>query len=1349
MQKIKTTFLFLILLLTTGWYSNAYSQIKPTPSFDAIGGYISQQNEGIFIPTNGTVRYTDTSQNDPQSLTWTFEGGTPATSNAKIINVSYHTKGKYDVTLSCTNAAGTSEITASDMVQVGGRTSIWNMQKGETGDILYTLPSGGGYLTGTNNIGMIAFAEKFNAPATTGEISEIKIKFRKENSSNTEKLAVAIFAPNSAGMPSVELGKTTIKTDLIIDGQYTTITFPKPIIVTTEFFVVVSAAQNNTVAILSSSSDTENNTAYCLSNNNIWNTMEAARGVKLNLNIVPLFQYNELHSDKNLLQFNDKNNLPQSVTVSSNTSWKATPSAPWIRIDNVNPNSFTVALDDNTQSYKKGYITLTGGGIRRIINVEQAISAPLNLVAENDGDHNVKLNWKKDFVVSDDIYDDFESYTPFTLNPIGLNNWYYIDGDGLQTYSITNITYPNQELPTAFILFDPTVTTPPISPNEQNIRAHSGNKFLACFSSPYGAVNDWIISPELNYNGEFKFVFWAKSGNVTPSLIEKFKVMYSTSHESDFLELSNGVINPPAKWTRYEFTVPAGTKHVAINCISNRDFMLMIDDIFIGQGNIPASDTYSISSIEPALSNTIYNREFKGDRNSISSSLLEFINSQKNGNTKIIPKIEGSQEINIPVIKKKTAGEKPKIQLQQMAQLKSPRITMTVSPSTRFIKWHNNEVLTPINITGVSKYEAAIRFNAEDLSTYLGYQLTSVDLLINSTGTYFLKIYKNGKAIAYQPINNVVTGEFFRVDLTKPIDIDPTIDELLIGYEVSDFSGRPSVIDNTANVRNKGALIKFDGYWENLFDHGIITGNWMIGGVLKKTNQETEVIYNIYRQGEKIGETSNPYYTDENIPISGNICYTVTAIQKSGSTLESTKSNAACLTVKQLLTVTANDAERYFGEDNPNVTGKYTIDGFIDGDTDAMLSKKPVVSIDPLIYYKHLQIGSYNNAVEISGAEDNTEKYRFIYRNGTLNIKALENDASLASLKIDGASYTDTEIPELYTIDCDNPNKKINIEIFPNHPKATIELLSNNPAIVMLGNTITVDIEKPAKEKVSFAIIAHDGTTREEFSFFVERPFCTDASLKTIKINDVELNNVPELYTIDCRNMVDEVKMIITPNDPKATVQLLSTGSAIQLDNTITVNTGKPSSQKITFVIIAHDGLTKEEFDIVIDKYFVFDDIVITRWNCTMAVINNPANNGGYKFVSYKWYRNGNEISQNQSYYGGEEHTNGDKYYVEMTTDHGVVLRTCEIAPELRSLTIKAYPNPISGMETVYVDADVEEELLLNATIEVYSTSGTKVKEVKVTGRLTPITLESSSGTYIFRFRGDQGFTKELKVIKK
>ena len=65
-----------------------------------------------------SVTFTDTSTNIPSAWTWTFEGGTPATSTDQNPVITYNTPGVYDVTLVAANYNGTNQVVVTDQITV-------------------------------------------------------------------------------------------------------------------------------------------------------------------------------------------------------------------------------------------------------------------------------------------------------------------------------------------------------------------------------------------------------------------------------------------------------------------------------------------------------------------------------------------------------------------------------------------------------------------------------------------------------------------------------------------------------------------------------------------------------------------------------------------------------------------------------------------------------------------------------------------------------------------------------------------------------------------------------------------------------------------------------------------------------------------------------------------------------------------------------------------------------------------------------------------------------------------------------------------------------------------------------
>lgn len=196
-------------------------------------------------------------------------------------------------------------------------------------------------------------------------------------------------------------------------------------------------------------------------------------------------------------------------------------------------------------------------------------------LAATAADGGVKLSWSEPMpenMPSQAVTEDFEAYPTYAIDNIG--DWTMIDRDGLQTSSADGLSYPNANSPKAFMVFGDKEELP-----IESFRAHSGEHYMACFSSN-PANDDWLISPELI--GKAQTVsFYAKS-YVSQYGLEEIEMLYTLS--ADATDINSYVKvgeteNVPAMWTLYEFDVPAGTRHIAIRCVSANHFILFIDDV--------------------------------------------------------------------------------------------------------------------------------------------------------------------------------------------------------------------------------------------------------------------------------------------------------------------------------------------------------------------------------------------------------------------------------------------------------------------------------------------------------------------------------------------------------------------------------------------------------------------------------------------------------------------------------------------------------------------------------------------------------------------------------------------------
>lgn len=235
--------------------------------------------------------------------------------------------------------------------------------------------------------------------------------------------------------------------------------------------------------------------------------------------------------------------------------------------------------------------------------LEEYIANPYNLeIAPTGTDGERTFTWN----TTNFMLDDFEGHDDFAVNSPGKLNWSYIDGDNSTVYPIDAVDYPNSEGPMAYMIFNPYETDPVLGVMDSKIRPHSGNKFLAAFASTDDVNNDFIISPELKFNKDFVFKFFAKSYSEDYGQ-EKIRIGYSTSGKEagDFVWLTGDepLAIPMGEWKEYRYEIPASAKYVTLNCVSDYLFLLMVDDMFIG---IEVPENIDIDNIREDLSFEVY-----------------------------------------------------------------------------------------------------------------------------------------------------------------------------------------------------------------------------------------------------------------------------------------------------------------------------------------------------------------------------------------------------------------------------------------------------------------------------------------------------------------------------------------------------------------------------------------------------------------------------------------------------------------------------------------------------------------------------------------------------------------------
>ncbi len=245
-------------------------------------------------------------------------------------------------------------------------------------------------------------------------------------------------------------------------------------------------------------------------------------------------------------------------------------------------------------------VNITGEDIAFTLDYEltQSLDMPatIDVIITDEESTDAELVWN----VQPNIDESFDGndYTDFELNPAGNIGWQYIDNDGRESTGFANTTFPNMNEKMAAITFNAKTTTPPLSRET----AHSGDRALAFFAARdmlneaeelvHYDSDDYLISPELKPYKDFKFSFYACSYEKSIGYLERIRVGYSTTTpELDkFIWLDEDFYYVPLTYEQYVYDIPAEAKYVAINNHSISNFILLVDDIFIGtdgqvQGN--------------------------------------------------------------------------------------------------------------------------------------------------------------------------------------------------------------------------------------------------------------------------------------------------------------------------------------------------------------------------------------------------------------------------------------------------------------------------------------------------------------------------------------------------------------------------------------------------------------------------------------------------------------------------------------------------------------------------------------------------------------------------------------------
>ncbi len=98
-----------------------------TSSVLCLADFVTNSSSSNILCAGDSLKYTDISWNgNPTSWSWTFPGGTPATSTDSTPTITYNTPGIYNASLTVSNASGSVNATKTGYIRVNPSVAMYN-----------------------------------------------------------------------------------------------------------------------------------------------------------------------------------------------------------------------------------------------------------------------------------------------------------------------------------------------------------------------------------------------------------------------------------------------------------------------------------------------------------------------------------------------------------------------------------------------------------------------------------------------------------------------------------------------------------------------------------------------------------------------------------------------------------------------------------------------------------------------------------------------------------------------------------------------------------------------------------------------------------------------------------------------------------------------------------------------------------------------------------------------------------------------------------------------------------------------------------------------------------------------
>ncbi|TDS58821.1 MBG domain-containing protein [Myroides indicus] len=234
-------------------------------------------------------------------------------------------------------------------------------------------------------------------------------------------------------------------------------------------------------------------------------------------------------------------------------------------------------------------------------------------------------------------------------------------------------------------------------------------------------------------------------------------------------------------------------------------------------------------------------------------------------------------------------------------------------------------------------------------------------------------------------------------------------------------------------------------------------------------------------------------------------------------------------------------------------------------------------------------------------------------------------------------------------------------------------------------------------------------------------------------------------YTQQCDALSNEVRVEIDTEY----------GAWVSPSHNFVIATPRAGIYRQSVEVISENGEVVRQYEIVVNRPFAFEDIVVQKFDNTLLVNNNPATNGGYRFIGYQWYRNDKPVGNEQIYSAGSslEHLLEETatYRVVLTTDSGEEFHVCPSYISYKhNFGLKVYPNPVDSGGELHVVFDYPSSSFKGAIAQLYAVSGQHLLTIRLEDRSSVLRLPDmlQSGTYLLLLY-IEGQRETVKIVVK